>query len=159
MGERHDLIENPIYSGQSRWNYRHLGGKKTGQEIVIEGKHESLIEPEEQTKLLELAKKRLLWKEKTQVCFPFTGILRCARCGNRLHGNEKKQKTKNYRAYRCRGRFALGICDLPVIAEDTIEQLLLKKINVLIDGSWKIDINVAKEETAVTTVAVDVNYL
>lgn len=27
------------------------------------------------------------------------------------------------------------------------------------DGSWKIDINVAKEETAVTTVAVDVNYL
>ncbi|WP_123058840.1 recombinase zinc beta ribbon domain-containing protein [Brevibacillus reuszeri] len=49
---------------------------------------------------------------KTHVCFPFTGVLVCGRCGNRRQGKEKKRKHQSYRSYRCRGRFSLGVCDL-----------------------------------------------
>nr|WP_261798201.1 recombinase family protein [Brevibacillus massiliensis] len=144
------ILENPIYSGHMRWNYRQSSGKKTRQEIIIEGQHEALISPEDQEAVLQIAEKRAKNKEKTHVCFPFTGILRCSRCGNRLHGGEKKQKRQNYRFYRCRGRFALGVCNLPIIAEDTIEKLLLDKIDVLIDGSWRNEINIEATIAATT---------
>ncbi|GEC93875.1 zinc ribbon domain-containing protein [Brevibacillus brevis] len=49
---------------------------------------------------------------------------------------KKKQKLRNYRFYRCSGRFAQGICDIPVIAEDTIEKLMLEQMDFIIDESW-----------------------
>lgn len=137
------ILENPIYSGRVRWNYRHLGGKKTGQEIIIDGEHESIVSIEEQESIQAIAKKRLLQREKTHVCFPFTGVLVCGRCGNRLQGNEKKRKHQSYRSYRCRGRFSLGVCNLPMVAEDTIEKHPLDKIDVIIDGTWKQDIDIS----------------
>lgn len=111
-------LENPVYSGRIRWNYRHLGGKKTGQEMIIDGDHESIVSVEEQERIHSISQRRLLLRENTHVCFPF--IVRCSRCGHTINGGEKKQ---NYRFYRYRGRFSLGVCDLPLNAEDTIEKL------------------------------------
>jgi site-specific DNA recombinase len=140
------ILENPVYSGRVRWNYRHFGGQKTGEEIIIDGEHERLITPEEQAEILTIAEKRLKNREKTHVCFPFTGTLKCARCGHTLHGGEKKQKRQNYRFYRCRGRFALGICNLPIIAEDTIEALVLEHINLMVTEEWKKDVVITQQE-------------
>ncbi|MED2135337.1 recombinase family protein, partial [Brevibacillus porteri] len=146
------ILDNPVYSGKIRWNYRHLGGKKNGQEIIIDGEHESIISIEEQEAVPSIAKRRLLTREKTHVCFPFTWLLRCSRCGNTINGGEKKQKLQNYRFYGCRGRFSLGVCDLPIISEDTIEKLVLQKVDVIVSGSWKKDINFAREEMEVDTI-------
>ncbi|MED1856104.1 recombinase family protein [Brevibacillus reuszeri] len=144
------ILENPVYMGKMRWMYRQGGGKKTNQEIMIDGDHESIISEEDFNAVAILTKKRLIYREKTNVCFPFTGILKCARCGSPLQGGEKKQKLQNYRFYRCSGRFAQGICDIPLIAEDTVEKLMLEQIDFIIDGSWQKEIDIINDNQVAT---------
>ncbi|PSJ69924.1 hypothetical protein C7J99_07830 [Brevibacillus brevis] len=78
--------------GKMRWMYRQGGGKKTNQEIMIDGDHEALVSEEDFEAVSILTKKRLIYREKTNVCFPFTGILKSVRCGSPLQGGEKKAK-------------------------------------------------------------------
>ncbi|WP_019123770.1 recombinase family protein [Brevibacillus massiliensis] len=144
------ILENPVYYGKMRWNYRHFGGEKTGEEILIDGDHEPIISEEDFMTAATLTKKRYINREKTHVCFPFTGVLRCARCGHTLYGGERKQKRQNYRYYRCGGRFQRGICDMPIIAEDTIETLVLGHIDLLVNTEWYKEVAVTKEDIKYT---------
>jgi len=126
------IIENPVYSGRRRWSG-----------IVIDGDHEPIVTREEQEEAWRLMRKRYIDREKTEKCFPFTGVLRCARCGERMHGGEYKRKRNGpYRFYRCRGRFVLGTCDLPIVAEDTLERLLLDHLQLIVDGKWAYDVEI-----------------
>lgn len=135
------ILYNPVYIGKKRW-----------MDNLIDGDHEALVSEEDFEAAAILSKKRLISREKTNVCFPFTGILKCARCGSPLQGGEKKQKLKNYRYYRCSGRFAQGICEIPIIAEDTVEKLMLEQMDFIIDGSWQREIEVANDHHVTFTV-------
>ncbi|PPA85908.1 recombinase family protein [Brevibacillus laterosporus] len=140
------ILENPIYSGKMRWNRRYQGGELTGKEIIIDGNHEAYVTPERQKELLRIRAVRYINREKTTSCYPFSGILYCSRCGNRLFGGEQsRKKTGPYRHYKCRGRFQKGICDLPLISEDVLEEQLLNNLNVIIDGNWKNEITVTSD--------------
>nr|WP_279633716.1 recombinase family protein [Brevibacillus antibioticus] len=74
------MLYNPVYIGKKRW-----------MDNLIDGDHEALVSEEDFEAAAILSKKRLISREKTNVCFPFTGILKCARCGSPLQGGEKKQ--------------------------------------------------------------------
>jgi len=38
------VLMNPMYCGKLRWNYRKASGKPTGQEIIVNGNHEPIID-------------------------------------------------------------------------------------------------------------------
>lgn len=139
------MVQNPTYSGQRRWGYRTVKGKKTGKELIGEGSHPAYITPEQQEKLLSIRKQRYVGREKTTTDYPFTGVLKCHRCGHTLNGTVKKNKNSSQRFYRCYGRFGYGLCDLPVISEDTLEELLMEQLDVVSDPAWMKEIAVAKE--------------
>jgi site-specific DNA recombinase len=134
------MLYNPIYSGRRRWNYRKLNGKKTGKEMVSESDYPAYISVEEQEELIRIRQARFKGREKTTTDYPFTGLLKCARCGKTMNATEKKNAKSTLRFYRCYGRFKLGICDMPTIAEDTIEKLLLEKLELLTEKNWLKDI-------------------
>nr|WP_238555951.1 zinc ribbon domain-containing protein [Paenibacillus alvei] len=59
--------------------------------------------------------------------YPFSGIAKCSKCGQSYTGAFKHRKKGGVlRFYKCAGRFKLGICDAPVIAEESIEKALLE---------------------------------
>jgi site-specific DNA recombinase len=69
-------------------------------------------------------RKKMAFRAKTH--YPFSGIAICARCGYTMSGSSKRRKSGSiYRYYKCRGRFNFGTCDMPVVAEEAIEQTFL----------------------------------
>ncbi|WP_420842520.1 zinc ribbon domain-containing protein [Fervidibacillus halotolerans] len=58
--------------------------------------------------------------------YPFSGVAKCAKCGHSYTGPFKKRRSRTiYRFYKCAGRCKFGICDSPVVAEESIENALL----------------------------------
>lgn len=124
----HTVATNPIYAGYIRWNYRKASGSKTGNEIVVKGNHEPLIPKEQFDEVQEIIEKRSGKGFKGHVHYPFTGVLKCARCGSPMIGASRKKKHGLYRFYRCTGRFHSKICDMPIISEDLVAKTFLEEV-------------------------------
>ncbi|EIT85958.1 Resolvase domain-containing protein [Fictibacillus macauensis ZFHKF-1] len=125
------VVTNPVYCGMLRWNYRTKRGNRTYEEVVVPGDHEPIVSKEVYEKIKATRKNRRHSGFKGHAIYPFTGILKCARCGNNLIGAKRKRSDGSlYRFYKCTGRFTYGICDMPVIAEDTIEQEFVNDLSI-----------------------------
>ncbi|MFD0825805.1 recombinase family protein [Neobacillus sp. M.A.Huq-85] len=123
------VVSNPVYYGALRWNYRTKKGNRTYEEIISEGNHPPIISKElfDEIKSKRKDRKNGGWKSRTM--YPFSPVLRCARCGHSMHGGRRKRADgTEHRFYKCAGRFEYKICDMPVIAEDTIEQEFIKSL-------------------------------
>lgn len=135
----YSIATNPIYSGYIRWNYRKTGGKKTGEEIIVKGEHDPIVSKEQFDEVQEVITQRAGKGFKGHVHYPFTGLLKCARCESPMVGARKKKKHGYHRFYRCTGRFHSGICDMPVIAEPIIEEEFLKRLELPAYNEQKIE--------------------
>lgn len=126
------VVTNPVYYGALRWNYRTKQGNRTYEEIIVQGNHPPIVSKEiyDSIKKVRKDRKHSGWKSRT--IYPFSTVLRCHRCGHSMHGEKRKKANgTDYRFYKCSGRFQYKICDLPVIAEDTIEQEFIKALEYI----------------------------
>lgn len=123
----HYIVTNPVYYGALRWNYRKLSGARTHEETIVTANHVPLVSKElyEEVQAVRTARKGTGFKSDTH--YPFTGIIKCARCGKSFVGAKRKKKNGEYRFYRCRGRFTYGVCDMPIIPEDVIEAEMIRE--------------------------------
>ncbi|MFS0904166.1 recombinase family protein [Priestia aryabhattai] len=127
------LINNPVYAGYIRWNRRDISGKVKEDIILVKGDHEPIISQDVFDEAQRVQKKRYVFKEKGNKFYPFTGILKCERCGMPLYAERAKRKNGYRIYYKCSGRFNHNICKLPVIPTEVIESefLRLLKADVL----------------------------
>lgn len=115
------IIENPVYCGYIRWNYKH-NFKKTNEEMIVPGEHDPIISKELFDDVQVVKKKRAKTRTKGHVHYPFTGILKCARCGANMVGGKKKRRNgTEYRYYKCSNKVTYHTCDLPMVGEELIE--------------------------------------
>jgi site-specific DNA recombinase len=146
------VITNPVYYGALRWNYRTKQGNRTYEEVIIEGDHPPIVTKEvyDDIKKVRKSRKNTGWKSRTS--YPFSSVLYCHRCGKSMSGaKRKKADGSDYRFYKCSGRFEYKVCDMPVIAEDTIEQVFLESLEFVqvsteVPEQEKIDIQTTKKE-------------
>jgi site-specific DNA recombinase len=125
------IAKNPVYYGYLRWNYRHKNGKRTYEEIIVPGKHKPIITKEQFDKVNRRMKERVNKGHKGHAIYPFTGILKCKRCGKKLNGAKRNKADGSvYRFYKCSGRFTQGICDMPVIGENVVDFEFANKLNL-----------------------------
>ena len=124
------IITNPVYCGKLRWNYRKGGGQRTGKEIIVDAKHEPILPEQEFEYIQVLRKRRHREGKKATSDYPFTGVLRCARCHYGMTGRSRKVKNGYKRSYYCLGRFNYGVCDLPVIAEESVNEAFLDMLDI-----------------------------
>ncbi|NBI28084.1 recombinase family protein [Chengkuizengella marina] len=124
------ILTNPVYCGKIRWNNRNFNGKPTGNEVIVDAEHEPIISEEEFNKVQLMREAR---KQKGKVVtstFPFTGILKCGRCGHGMIGGSRRVKNGRKRYYKCVGRFNYGLCDMPIIAEESFTSTFLNSLTM-----------------------------
>lgn len=125
------IITNPIYCGKIRWNHRSLANRKmTGEDVIVpinQDDFEPIVTEEEFEDAQKRMKERRIMPFKSKTHYPFSGVVKCARCGYSFVGSNKKRKDGSiYRYYKCRGRFNFGYCDMQAIAEESIERAFLE---------------------------------
>ncbi|OAS19291.1 recombinase family protein [Paenibacillus oryzisoli] len=126
------ILSNPIYCGMIRWNYR-KDGKLTGNEDVRhpeKRKHEPIISEEEFNRVQSIRGVRAKQGRAATSDFPFTGVMKCSRCGYAMVGASRKQKGATRRFYRCSGRVSYGKCDMPPISEKSVDRAFLKSLRI-----------------------------
>lgn len=136
-----DILKNQIYLGKLVWNKCHYDTKQTtitrkgyryvrnepSKVIVAQGRHEAIICQEDfdlvQAKLRRNRRGALHRRNVND--YPLTGILYCARCGNRYQGtsslsNHRTKKRKRW--YKCSSMGTYHIkCDNPSAKAEDIE--------------------------------------
>jgi site-specific DNA recombinase len=124
-----DILTNPIACGNLRW----------GDEI-----YKNFVDPIIDDDLFLQAKKiresrRLIHPRAAGTSqYPFSGVLKCSRCGRPLKGRETTGRLKNdgtrtvFRRYICLGVADHG-CKLKEINEKAVEEAFLNKLNEYIE--------------------------
>jgi site-specific DNA recombinase len=123
------FLMNPSNCGNLRWNYRKAGGDPTGKEIITENTHEAMISVEEFDYVQELIARREKIKRATSSVHPFSGVLKCGRCGYGMVGTTmKKHGVRKY--YRCIKRSHYGQCDMPNITEESVVEAFFEAFDM-----------------------------
>lgn len=113
------FLANPANAGHLRWNYRKSGGKKTGNEIITEGTHEAMISQEDFDYIQTVMDRRKTSGKRTTSVHPFSGVLRCGRCGHSMAGTTVRRNVP-IRYYRCNNRMKFKGCDMPFVKEESV---------------------------------------
>ncbi len=92
-----DMLENPVYIGVIRWNWRkteksmldgeivkHRPKSDESQWITVEGKHEAIIDKEVFEKALAKRGTNVKVKKGNELRNPFAGLLFCGTCGKAM---------------------------------------------------------------------------
>ncbi|NPC90984.1 recombinase family protein [Bacillus sp. WMMC1349] len=120
------IINNPIYIGKIRWGeevYTDIAQKSFEQIISLELW-------EQVHKSMDIRKKNNT-KSYRKYTYLFSGVFKCARCGNPLMGSPKYRKDGSVRyGYKCKGHYSLGICDLPQFGQDSLEKTFLNLLKL-----------------------------
>jgi site-specific DNA recombinase len=116
------MIDNPVYAGKLRW----AQNSKMDTIITDDIKHDPIIDVETFEQVQQLRNKRTIEGKKATSPFPFSGVLRCARCGGPLSGWFRKAKGTKH--YLCINKKNKGTCDLPIINERKLTQTFLDEL-------------------------------
>lgn len=119
------MLDNPVYCGKIRWG----NNSDRIDTIIVESEHIPAIVSEETFQ--EAQKRRDLNRtegKKATSSYPFSGVLRCARCGSALSGQFKKERGTKH--YICVSRKNKSTCDLPMITEKALTSEFLNKLTV-----------------------------
>lgn len=157
------ILKNPIYTGLIRWNFETISGgvrKKTGKEIIQEYEQEGFETIIDRTLFSEVQKlmdRRSVMAFRSENHYPFSGVLKCSKCGYGFTGASKKQKGgKTHRFYKCRGRMSFGICNVQSISEETIEKEFLRLLDL---AATEINIQPPEELLSMEDVQKQISHL
>ncbi len=128
------ILENEMYLGnmvQSKTIRTKIRGKASkldeDQWIVVEGKHEAIIDKDVWEVTQELLKRRTRQLDFESEIGLFSGYIKCGDCGRAF----AKIRRRNNIFYVCGSykRYSKDVCSSHEIREDILEQLILDKIN------------------------------
>lgn len=126
----HYILTNPQYCGRNRWNHRSKG-IRTYKDIITDGQHEALITPEEFDRVQQIISVRKNKGKAATSDFPFTGLLKCGKCGSPMTGGSRIQKTRRYKFYRCSSKVNYSEpCTMPVISEQAVINAFLQSLDM-----------------------------
>ncbi|RUS48849.1 recombinase family protein [Cohnella sp. AR92] len=124
------ILDNPMYIGKIRFNqvegWSEKGRKgKNADPLLVEGKHQPIINLELWERVQEQRKKRSYKPSKSNSPFILNGIIKCPKCGGGMvAGRSKGGSGKYYRNYVCGQHHNKGkdACSAHSINADKAEQ-------------------------------------
>lgn len=123
------ILTNPLYIG----NVRYGTNKKNGFEVV--GKNITpLISKELFYSVQDLIQKRRKFKTKKYSSDDtyYFKVLKCSKCGGKLHARQQIQSNKKYITYQCNGRNNHS-CDAKGFSHCKMEEAFLKYLDTIED--------------------------
>ncbi len=147
VGSIRDILTNPVYIGEIRYNVRQNWSEKRRRNINpnpirVKGKHEAIIDRElwDKVQLILESKKGKLSRIYDGE-YPLTGILRCPKCGAGMvisrTTNTLADGTKKRIAYYCCGNWknkGTSVCNSNTIRVDKANEYVFKKIEELVSN-------------------------
>ncbi|MDM0740102.1 recombinase family protein [Clostridium perfringens] len=147
VGSIRDILNNPVYIGEIRYNVRQNWSEKRRRNINpnpirVKGKHEAIIDRELWDKVqLILESKKGKPSRIYDGEYPLTGILRCPKCGAGMvisrTTNTLADGTKKRIAYYCCGNWknkGTSVCNSNTIRVDKANEYVFKKIEELVSN-------------------------
>ncbi|HII4453629.1 TPA: recombinase family protein [Clostridium perfringens] len=147
VGSIRDILTNPVYIGEIRYNVRQNWSEKRRRNINpnpirVKGKHEAIIDREVWDKVqLILESKKGKPSRIYDGEYPLTGILRCPKCGAGMvisrTTNTLADGTKKRIAYYCCGNWknkGTSVCNSNTIRVDKANEYVFKKIEELVSN-------------------------
>ncbi|EGT3616821.1 recombinase family protein [Clostridium perfringens] len=147
VGSIRDILTNPVYIGEIRYNVRQNWSEKRRRDINpnpirVKGKHEAIIDKELWDKVqLILESKKGKPSRIYDGEYPLTGILRCPKCGAGMvisrTTNTLADGTKRRIAYYCCGNWknkGTSVCNSNTIRVDKANEYVFKKIEELVSN-------------------------
>ncbi|MDH2336393.1 recombinase family protein [Clostridium perfringens] len=147
VGSIRDILTNPVYIGEIRYNVRQNWSEKRSRNINpnpirVKGKHEAIIDRELWYKVqLILESKKGKPSRIYDGEYPLTGILRCPKCGAGMvisrTTNTLADGTKKRIAYYCCGNWknkGTSVCNSNTIRVDKANEYVFKKIEELVSN-------------------------
>jgi site-specific DNA recombinase len=126
-----NIITNPTYAGYNHFKPAHWSDY---QRIITNGDHEPIVTKEEfkqaQTYIERRTNKHM---SKNSYNYPFSGIVRCGKCGATYTGNSSKHEGKVYKSYRCYNNYSKNLCDAQSISEYALTQLAFNHLFIIED--------------------------
>ena len=147
VGSIRDILTNPVYIGEIRYNVRQNWSEKRRRNINpnpirVKGKHEAIIDRELWDKVqLILESKKGKPSRIYDGEYPLTGILRCPKCGAGMGisrtTNTLADGSKKRIAYYCCGNWknkGTSVCNSNTIRVDKANEYVFKKIEELVSN-------------------------
>ncbi|HEE9847457.1 recombinase family protein [Clostridium perfringens] len=147
VGSIRDILTNPVYIGEIRYNVRQNWSEKRRRNINpnpirVKGKHEAIIDRELWDKVqLILESKKGKPSRIYDGEYPLTGILRCTKCGAGMvisrTTNTLADGSKKRIAYYCCGNWknkGTSVCNSNTIRVDKANEYVFKKIEELVSN-------------------------
>lgn len=147
VGSIRDILTNPVYIGEIRYNVRQNWSEKRRRNINpnpirVKEKHEAIIDRELWDKVqLILESKKGKPSRIYDGEYPLTGILRCPKCGAGMvisrTTNTLADGTKKRIAYYCCGNWknkGTSVCNSNTIRVDKANEYVFKKIEELVSN-------------------------
>ena len=147
VGSIRDILTNPVYIGEIRYNVRQNWSEKRRRNINpnpirVKGKHEAIIDRELWDKVqLILESKKGKPSRIYDGEYPLTGILRCPKCGAGMvisrTTNTLADGTKKRIAYYCCGNWknkGTSVCNSNTIRVDKANEYVFKNIEELVSN-------------------------
>ncbi|XZJ60350.1 recombinase family protein [Clostridium perfringens] len=147
VGSIRDILTNPVYIGEIRYNVRQNWSEKRRRNINpnpirVKGKHEAIIDRELWDKVqLILESKKGKPSRIYDGEYPLTGILRCPKCGAGMvisrTTNTLADGTKRRIAYYCCGNWknkGTSVCNSNTIRVDKANEYVFKKTEELVSN-------------------------
>ncbi|MGY3714915.1 recombinase family protein [Sutcliffiella cohnii] len=138
------ILDNPIYIGKIRfnmyenWSEKHRKGKNE-EYILVDGKHEAIIEKEQWDRVQQLRKKRSVKPARSNKPYILNGLVRCPKCGyGMVSASSKGSKGKKYRYYVC-GLFhnkGSKACSAHSIRADLAEQQVMEELKRIVSEPY-----------------------
>lgn len=117
------ILRNPIYIGLLRWNFT-----GDGEYFEVSGFVPEIVDKELFYTVQRIRKERAkMHPRQVGSVHPFSGLVRCGRCGSPAKVSIRNTKDKKYIYYVCTKK-RQGLCDLPAISKDKIEQRFMEEI-------------------------------
>jgi site-specific DNA recombinase len=117
----YNILRNPAYIGKVQ-AFKHSGGyfsdcrsRSESEWVIADGLHPPLVD--EAT--FEAAQEKLRSRRfntgnrRRSDGYLLTGLIRCGRCGGRMHAHRRDSHSHSYVYYRCYNAVEKGICDAP----------------------------------------------
>ncbi len=127
-----NVLRNPTYAG-----YNHYKAEEwpEDQRIITQGTHQAIVNQEQFKKAQEFRQRRANGHmSKRSFDYPYSGIIKCGKCGATYAGNARVIKKIKYFSYRCLNQYAKGTCDASSISERQLTQLVFEHIELVDDG-------------------------
>ena len=147
VGSIRDILTNPVYIGEIRYNVRQNWSEKRRRNINpnpirVKGKHEAIIDRELWDKVQLILESK---KGKTSIIYdgeyPITGIVICPKCGAGMvisrTTNTLADGSKKRIAYYCCGNWknkGTSVCNSNTIRVDKANEYVFKKIEELVSN-------------------------